>query len=163
MEDTLDLDRSSAPVDPETGEILAVFGRYDAHLLFSGLVTGWSVSAQGAAGEPSRMSVTVATPEVLLKAAELFPTNLCSWDERNDFRGDPVRGYVLPEGLGPLTAKDVVFQLVAGETNWCDFHDLALFTAEEPIVNAVSAVQVTGHPLGRASPSCCRASSPSST
>ena len=142
VEDTVDLDPGSAPV--ENGEVVAIFGRYDPHVFFSGLVTGWTVTAQGAGGEKSRMSVTASTPEVLLRASEIFPTNFCAFAERLDSRGDPVRGYVLPEELGPLTSKDVAYQLIAGETNWCDFHDLALFTAEAPIINTITKIQVTG-------------------
>lgn len=141
-EDTLDLDPGY--VDGEG----TIWGRYDPHVLFSGLVVSWTVSAQGAGGEPSRLSLTAATPEALLRAAELFPTNFYASGRAFDSRGDPKRGYVLPEALGDVTAKDVVFQLVAGETNWCDFHDLALFTAEAPIVNAVSSIQVTGNRWG---------------
>jgi len=144
VEDTLDLDPGVAVVDPEADAIATVTGRYDPHVFFNGLVTGWQVVAQGADGGQSRMTVQASTPEVLLRASEIFPTNFWAFGESLDSRGDPHRGYVLPEGMGAITAKDVSFQLIAGETNWCDFHDLALFTAEAPIENAVSAIQVTG-------------------
>lgn len=164
-------------IDIDAGSVIdgGVLGRYDAHVVFDGIVLGNTIDEDP---ETHSATFTCSSPAIVLQrsnigSTEFFTSNTDSngipqnvrWREGTQSEGGgiiqlgPTRSYwtgentYLPAGAASknLTAKDVAYVLLAhepqamGYTGYAEFYDLSLWTAEVPVQNNLGNITVEGN------------------